>query len=259
MTRTKFIMLLTGASAIFVCLVLPLIEPMGLDRGLPLWWLDMVPHVHRTLAAFILAGLLAISITRTKFIMLLTGASAIFAYLLSLLLNLRDLPNPPLGTYGGSNIWWLQALHEAHWILETFILAGLLAISIKSTKFIMLLTGASAIFTYLVSPTRDPNFGKFSAPNGGAPHWWLEGMREEHWILAAFILAGLLSICLTLELWRWCKSQTQVAHRRRSIPRKTAQLRDFLLGLMHFVIGSWMWLVLSYGFFSFLLDQWLID
>ena len=131
--------------------------------------------------------------------------------------------------------------------------------SITNTKFFLLLTGASAIFAYLVSPTRDPDFGKFSYRDGGSSLWWLQGVHEDYWELAAFILAGLLSISLTLELWRWCKSQTLVAHRRRSLPRKTAQLRDFLLGMMHFVIGIWMWLLLFYGFFSFLLDQWLID
>lgn len=131
--------------------------------------------------------------------------------------------------------------------------------SITNTNFFLLLTGASAIFAYLVSPTRDPAFGKFSAPNGGASHWWLEGMREEHWILAAFILAGLLAINFTLKLWQWYKSLTWIAHRRRSIPRKTGQLRDFLFGIMHCVIGIWLWLLLFYGFFSFLLDQWLID
>ncbi|MBW4548379.1 MAG: hypothetical protein KME25_28665 [Symplocastrum torsivum CPER-KK1] len=130
--------------------------------------------------------------------------------------------------------------------------------SITSTKFFLFLTGASAIFIYLVSPLRDPAYQPMGA-NGGSRLWWLEGVPEDLWTLAAFILAGLLAINFTLKLWQWYKSLPWIAHRRRSIPRKTGQLRDFLFGIMHFVIGIWMWLLLFYGFFSFLLDQWLID
>ena len=130
--------------------------------------------------------------------------------------------------------------------------------SIRNTNFFLLLTGASAIFAYLVSPTRDPAFGKFAAPSGGSSLWWLRGVHENYWMLGAFILAGLLAINFTLKLWQWYKSKTLVAH-RQSIPRKAAQLRDFLFGIMHFVIGILMWLLLFYGFVIFLLDQWLID
>ncbi len=132
--------------------------------------------------------------------------------------------------------------------------------SITNTKFFLLLTGASAIFAYLVSPTRDPDFGKFSARSGGSSLWWLQGVPENYWVLAAFILAGLLSISLTLELWRRYKSQDLVAYQQRSIPRKTAQLIDFLLSMMeYFIIGILMWFLLFYGFICFLLAQWLID
>ena len=133
--------------------------------------------------------------------------------------------------------------------------------SIPSTKFFLLLTGASAIFVYLVSPTRDPDFGKFSYSNGGSPHWWLEGVREGHWTLAAFILAGLLAIRLTLDLWHLCKLGFSVPDRQQErILSWTEQLRDFLwLGMMHIGVCIGLWSVLFYGFFRFLLDQWLID
>lgn len=130
--------------------------------------------------------------------------------------------------------------------------------SIRNTNFFLLLTGASAIFAYLVSPTRDPAFGKFAAPSGGSSLWWLQGVHEDYWELAAFILSGLLAISFTLKLWQWYKSKTLVAH-QQSIPKKAAQLRDFLFCIIHFVIGILMWLLLFYVFFSFLLDQWLID
>ncbi len=130
--------------------------------------------------------------------------------------------------------------------------------SITNTSFLLLLTGASAIFAYLVSPTRDPAFGKFAARSGGSSLWWLQGVHEDHWELAAFILAGLLAINFTLKLWQWYKSKTLVDH-QQGIPRKTAQLWDFLFGIVHFVIGILIWMLLFYGFFIFLLDQWLID
>jgi hypothetical protein len=129
-----------------------------------------------------------------------------------------------------------------------------------STKFFLLLTGASAIFVYFVSPTRDPKFGKFSAPDGGSPHWWLKGVHEDHWVLAAFILAGLLAITLTLnltlKLWHWYGSQTglTVDQRREAIP-----LRLLIIGVMNLGIAIGIWRILYHVFFIYLLEQWLID
>ena len=127
--------------------------------------------------------------------------------------------------------------------------------SITSTKFFLLLTGASAIFVYLVSPLRDPAYQPMGA-NGGSRLWWLEGVPEDLWTLAALILAGLLAINITLDLWQWCKSQNFLAVYRH--PRGMA-LRHFLIVGMHYGIGIGMWLILSYTFVFYLLDQWLID
>ncbi len=89
--------------------------------------------------------------------------------------------------------------------------------SIRSTKFFLLLTGASAIFVYLVSPLRNPDFGKIPRPYAGEFIWWLQGVQDDHWELGAIILAGLLAINLTLDLWQWCKSQTFLAaHQHRN-------------------------------------------
>ena len=130
--------------------------------------------------------------------------------------------------------------------------------SMTSTKFFLLLTGASAIFVYFVSPTRDPNFGKFSAPDGGSPHWWLKGVHEDHWMLAAFILAGSLAINLTLKLKLWQRdgSQTDLMtdHRREGRP-----LRLLIIGAANLGIAIGIWYVLYYVFVLYLLFQWLID
>ncbi|MBD0345116.1 MAG: hypothetical protein ICV63_09910, partial [Coleofasciculus sp. Co-bin14] len=103
-----------------------------------------------------------------------------------------------------------------------------------------------------VSPLRDPAFQPNSA-NAGSLLWWLKGVHEDHWLLAAFILAGLLGINLMLVLWRWCQSRfILVAHRYRKILRE-------IVRLMHFMLGIWIWLQLFYLFFIYLLNQWLID
>jgi len=128
--------------------------------------------------------------------------------------------------------------------------------SIRSTKFFLLLTGASAIFVYLVSPLRNPDFGKIPRPYAGEFIWWLQGVQDDHWELAAMILAGLLAINLTLDLWQWCKSQTFLAAHQH---RKEIQLRYFLIALMHFVIGILMWLTLTILFVFYMLEQWVIE
>ncbi len=124
--------------------------------------------------------------------------------------------------------------------------------SIASLSFFLLLTGASAIFVYLVSPLRDPAFQP-NGGNAGSLIWWLKGVHEDIWELAAIILAGLLSINFTLLLWRWCQSRTILTARRSwGIPRNIVQFMLFMLG-----IG--IWLQLFYLFFIYLLNQWLID
>jgi hypothetical protein len=129
-------------------------------------------------------------------------------------------------------------------------------ISMTSTKFFLLLTGASAIFVYLVSPTREPDFGNLSNLDGGSPHWWLQGVTEGHWMLAAIILAALLAIKVTLNLWQLFGSQTNLtAHQHQDgIP-----LIHFVIDVMPYVIGVSMWWILSYVFFLYLLEQCLID
>ncbi len=133
--------------------------------------------------------------------------------------------------------------------------------SIPSTKFFLLLTGASAIFTYLVSPMRDPDFGTPKYFNKVSPHWWLEGVHEDHWTLAALILAGMLAISLTLDLWHLCKLGILATHRHRAwIPSWTEQLRDyFWIGMLLFVAGIVMWVLLSCVFVLYLAMQWLVD
>jgi hypothetical protein len=109
--------------------------------------------------------------------------------------------------------------------------------SIASLIFLVFVTGASAIFVYLVSPLRDPAFQPNSG-NAGTLVWWLQGVPERNWVMVAIILAGLLAINSMLVLW----------HLR--IARQISMLMLFCF---------WMWLVLYYVFLSYLGAQWLVD
>ncbi len=75
-------------------------------------------------------------------------------------------------------------------------------------------------------------------------------------MLAAIILAALLAIKVTLNLWQLFGSQTNLtAHQHRDgIP-----LIHFVIDVMPYVIGVSMWWILSYVFFLYLLEQCLID
>jgi len=196
------------------------------------------------------------SITSTKFFLLLAGASAIFVYFLS---PTRESAYQLIGANLGLWLWWLDDLAivpEEHKMLAAFILVGLFAISIMSTKLLGLLTGASVVFVYLASPTRNPDFGKFSAPDGGSQLWWLQDMREGHWMLGAAILSTLLAINLTLNLRQWCGILTNLmAH----LHQRNILLGHFLVGMMHFMVGIVIWVLLSYVSVIYLLMQWVVD
>ncbi len=109
--------------------------------------------------------------------------------------------------------------------------------SIASLIFLILVTVASVIFVYLISPLRDPAFQPNSA-NAGTLVWWLKDVREDVWVWAAFILAGLLTLNSLLALW--------TLQRVRQI------------GLL-ITLGLLMWYMLYYVFMLYLLGQWLVD
>jgi hypothetical protein len=71
-------------------------------------------------------------------------------------------------------------------------------------------------------------------------NWWLQGVIENHWMLAAVILAALLAINLTLDLWQWCQPKTFFAAYWKGEYEEEAQLRIFA---WHNAIldGIWMW------------------
>ncbi len=75
-------------------------------------------------------------------------------------------------------------------------------------------------------------------------------------MLAAIILAALLAIKVTLNLWQLFGSQTNLTpHQHQDgIP-----LIHFVIDVMPYVIGVSMWWILSYVFFLYLLEQCLID
>lgn len=125
--------------------------------------------------------------------------------------------------------------------------------SIVSLRFLLLLTGASAMFVYFVSPLRDPTFQPSSA-NAGSLVWWLQGVPEENWVWGASILAGLLAINFTLVLWQWYHSGTILAgnwHQYRA--EKITLFIQFTC--LSYMIG----LLLRYVFMLYLLGLWMID
>jgi hypothetical protein len=125
--------------------------------------------------------------------------------------------------------------------------------SIVSLRFLLLLTGASAMFVYFVSPLRDPTFQP-SSVNAGSLVWWLQGVPEENWVWGASILAGLLAINFTLVLWQWYHSGTILAgnwHQNRA--EKITLFIQFTC--LSYMIG----LLLRYVFMLYLLGLWMID
>ncbi|MBD0344367.1 MAG: hypothetical protein ICV63_05945 [Coleofasciculus sp. Co-bin14] len=131
---------------------------------------------------------------------------------------------------GQSSIFIIhRCCNMASWFIRRFSIASLI--------FLVLVTGASAIFVYLVSPLRDPAFQPNSG-NAGSLVWWLQGVPEGNWLLAAAILAGLLAINSMLVLWYL------------RIARQITMLMLF---------GFWMWLLLYYLFLFHLTAQWLVD
>lgn len=118
-----------------------------------------------------------------------------------------------------------------------------------SLGVLLLLLVVSRIFVYQVSPLRNPTFEPNSA-NAGSLVWWLQDVREEHWMMGACVLAFLLSTNLTLVFWQWYQSLTI------DLPKQNAELRSFNLCI---VIWALLFLGLWLGFVSYLLDQWLVD
>lgn len=114
-----------------------------------------------------------------------------------------------------------------------------LGCSVVSFVVLLIVTAASAIFVYQVSPLRNPAFQPNSA-NAGTLVWWLQDVREDDWMLAAFILSGLLAINFTLVLWYL-----------RILTRET-------ILFWHFLFSFGTWLLLWYVFVFYLLGKWLV-
>ncbi|MBD2683387.1 hypothetical protein [Nostoc sp. FACHB-857] len=111
--------------------------------------------------------------------------------------------------------------------------------SIISLMFLLILTVASGIFVYLVSPLREPTFQPNSG-NGGSLVPWMRGITESHWLWGANILAFLLSSNLTFITWqKW------------GLNRNTQWLRLTLMVLAWILLFSFFWL----AFMSHLLSQ----
>lgn len=102
---------------------------------------------------------------------------------------------------------------------------------------LILVTVASVIFVYLVSPLRDSAFDP-DGYNAGTPVPWLKGMKDDDWVGAGFILAGILALNSMLVLW------TQEI---------VTQISTLIM------LGLGMWSLLHYVFLVYLLAQWLVD
>lgn len=115
--------------------------------------------------------------------------------------------------------------------------------SIFSLMFLLVMTVASGILIYLVSPLRDPTFQPNSG-NGGSLVPWMRGITETHWLWGANALAFLLSSNLTLITWqRWVFNKNHQG------------LRLMLLVLAWILFFSFFWI----AFMSHLLSQWIVD
>jgi hypothetical protein len=114
---------------------------------------------------------------------------------------------------------------------------------IVSLGFSLLLSLASGIFVYQVSPLREPTFQPNSA-NAGSLVPWLQGVTEGHWFLVANILAFLVSTNLTLVL---CTQR--VSNKNNWLPHFMFMI------LLWIILFSFYWFI----FVGYLLEQWLID
>ncbi|MBD2502146.1 hypothetical protein [Anabaena azotica] len=115
--------------------------------------------------------------------------------------------------------------------------------SLFSLLFLLLLTVASLIFVYLVSPLRDPTFQPNSA-NGGSLVPWLKSVKESDWLFWSSILAFLLSSNITVVIWQ------------PKLSNSNNRIFYFLIMIMSDVV---LFGFFYYTFLIYLLTQWLID
>ena len=115
--------------------------------------------------------------------------------------------------------------------------------SILSLLFLLLLTVASLIFVYLVSPLRDPNFQPNSA-NGGSLVPWLKSLKDSDWLFGSSILAFLLSSNITVVIWQ------------PKLSNPNNRIFYLLMMIMSVVV---LFCFFYYTFLIYLLTQWLID
>ncbi len=112
---------------------------------------------------------------------------------------------------------------------------------------LLFLVMASGIFAYQVSPLRDPSFQiDLSRGNAGSLLPWMHSVSDQTWDQASFVLAGLLSINLSVVFWQGIE------------PKRTVASQFFQL--MCCVWGSVViFFLLKLTFLWYLLGQWLVD
>lgn len=121
---------------------------------------------------------------------------------------------------------------------------------------LLVLTIASGVFVYHVSPLRDPAFQPNSA-NAGSLLPWLQGMREGSWVLGATVLAGLLSVNSVLLLWQSNRGGTTLIGRWQQ--EWSHPITRLLLAGIWLSVAALLFAGIKLLFIGYLLAQWLVD
>ena len=129
-----------------------------------------------------------------------------------------------------------------------------------SLGLLLLLTVASGLLVYLVSPLRDPAFQTDSA-NAGSLIPLVRQVQERYWIWGAAGLAGLLATNLVLLLWQLGQPLRTVLIAVQEQRGIAAVWWGALIGLVgvYVVLGLVLFAGLWVVFIGYLVGQWLVD
>ncbi|MBD1852964.1 hypothetical protein H6F87_23750 [Cyanobacteria bacterium FACHB-502] len=129
-----------------------------------------------------------------------------------------------------------------------------------SLGLLLLLTLASGIFVYQVSPLRDPAFQPNSA-NAGSLIPGLRQVPEIYWIWGATGLAGLLTTNLVVLLWQLSLpfNTVDIAGQQQQGTRVVRWTVLIVMLVTYVGLGLVLFAGLYFVFVGYLLGQWLVD
>ena len=129
-----------------------------------------------------------------------------------------------------------------------------------SLGLLLLLTIASGVFVYQVSPLRDPAFQPNSA-NAGSLIPGVRQVQESYWLWGAAGLAGLLSTNLVLLLWQLSQPfNTEDIAGQQLRGTRVARWMVLMVMLGTYVgLGLVLFAGLYFLFMGYLIGQWLVD